>query len=187
MRIKKMFQGTIPENKIVGTYSTSSTDAYNCQYINEHVANTMYPVGSIYISVNNTNPSTYFGGTWVAFGTGKTLVGIDTSQTEFNTVEKTGGEKTHTLSEAEMPAHSHSGTTDGNGNHAHQVGGDWDVSPGGNYTSVHNAGYPGNSTNPWTSTNGWHDHTFTTNSKGSGSAHNNLQPYIIVYMWKRTA
>ena len=53
----------------------------------------IYPVGSIYINTVNTNPSTFLGGTWVSFGTGRTLVGVDTSQTEFNTVEKTGGEK----------------------------------------------------------------------------------------------
>ena len=53
----------------------------------------MYPIGSIYISVNSTNPSKYFGGTWVSWGTGRVPVGVDASQTEFNTVEKTGGSK----------------------------------------------------------------------------------------------
>ena len=53
----------------------------------------MYPIGSIYISVNSTNPSKWFGGTWAAWGTGRVPVGVDTSQTEFNTVEKTGGSK----------------------------------------------------------------------------------------------
>ena len=55
----------------------------------------MYPVGSIYISVKSTNPSSFFGGTWTAFGTGRTLVGINTSDTNFDTVEKTGGAATH--------------------------------------------------------------------------------------------
>ena len=67
----------------------------------------IYPVGSVYISVNSTNPSTLFGGTWEAFASGKTLVGIDTQQSEFNTVQKTGGEKKHTLTIEEMPSHSH--------------------------------------------------------------------------------
>lgn len=53
----------------------------------------VYPIGSIYISVNNTNPSSLFGGTWESFATGRTLVGVDTSQEEFNEVEKTGGSK----------------------------------------------------------------------------------------------
>ena len=52
-----------------------------------------YTIGSIFITTTNTNPGTFIGGTWEAFGTGKTLVGVDTSQTEFNTALKTGGER----------------------------------------------------------------------------------------------
>ena len=66
----------------------------------------VYPVGSIYISVKSTNPSSFFGGTWTAFGTGRTLVGINTSDTNFDTVEKTGGTATHTLTTTEMPSQS---------------------------------------------------------------------------------
>lgn len=64
----------------------------NPQGIN-NVVDMIYPIGSIYLSVNNVNPSSIFGGSWESFGTGRTLVGVDTSQTEFNTVEKTGGSK----------------------------------------------------------------------------------------------
>ena len=73
----------------------------------------VYPIGSIYISYNSTNPETLFGGTWEAYGKGQTLVGIDTNQTEFNTVGKTGGEKTHTLTVDEMPIHNHTVTATG--------------------------------------------------------------------------
>ena len=52
-----------------------------------------WPIGSIYISVVNTNPSQWFGGVWQSFGSGRVLVGVDTSQTEFNKVMKTGGNK----------------------------------------------------------------------------------------------
>ena len=55
------------------------------------------PVGSVYISVANTNPQTLFGGTWESFATGRTLVGVDASQDEFKTVMKIGGEKAHRL------------------------------------------------------------------------------------------
>lgn len=55
--------------------------------------NLTYPIGSVYISVSNVNPGTLFGGSWVEFAKGQTLVGVDTTQTEFNTVLKTGGEK----------------------------------------------------------------------------------------------
>lgn len=71
----------------------------------------LYPIGSIYISVIDVNPTNYFGGTWEAFGTGRTLVGVDATQTEFNTVMKTRGEKTHKLTINEMPGHNHSTPT----------------------------------------------------------------------------
>ena len=67
----------------------------------------IYPVGSIYISTSSTNPSTIYGGTWERYGQGKTLVGLNESETEFSTINKIGGEKTHTLSVAEIPSHSH--------------------------------------------------------------------------------
>lgn len=66
-----------------------------------------YPVGSIYLSVVNTNPSKWFGGTWEQIAKGRTLVGVDTSQTEFNTVKKTGGAKTHKLTVNQIPSHNH--------------------------------------------------------------------------------
>lgn len=62
--------------------------------INSNFLNKTYPVGAIYMSVSATNPGSLFGGTWAAWGTGRVPVGIDTSQTEFNSVQKTGGEKT---------------------------------------------------------------------------------------------
>ena len=96
---------------------------------------TMYPVGSIYMSVNATNPSTYFGGTWVAWGAGRVPVGINTSDSNFNTVEKTGGAATVTLTTAQMPAHTHtftgsSATTSSKGAHTHNIGRDTDGEAG---------------------------------------------------------
>lgn len=124
----------------------------------------MYPIGSIYLSVNNTNPSKWFGGTWVAWGTGRVPVGVDTTQDEFNTVEKTGGEKTHTLTISEMPSHRHEVYGAMNGN----SGGRWCVAlnsdRGQNWSIADEISYT-----------------------GGGGAHNNLQPYITCYMWKRTA
>ena len=84
---------------------------------------TIYPVGSIYMSVVSTSPATLFGmGTWSALA-GRFLVGLDSGQTEFDAAEETGGEKTHTLTSSEMPAHTHTqdahghGVTDGGHNH----------------------------------------------------------------------
>ena len=126
----------------------------------------IYPVGSIYMSVNSTNPSSLFGGTWEAWGTGRVPVGIDTSQTEFATVEKTGGEKVHTLTGNEMPSHNHgiSYPNDG-GPYAAEL-----------YQVANSS-----------AKNTWGVVMTTTQSTGGGNAHNNLQPYITCYMWKRTA
>ena len=113
------------------------------------------------MSVNSTNPKNLFGGTWVAWGTGRVPVGIDTSQTEFASVEKTGGEKTHKLKVSEMPSHDH-GLVNAND-------GGYDMGFSIKYQA---RGYDGN---------------FYTDSRGGSEAHNNLQPYITCYMWKRTA
>lgn len=81
------------------------------------VLNMVYPIGSIYMSTSSANPSSLFGGTWIQWGKGRVPVGIDTGQTEFNSVEKTGGVKTvnvahtHTVSHAHSTnAHSHTST-----------------------------------------------------------------------------
>jgi hypothetical protein len=71
------------------------------EYIKQAIG-AIYPVGSIYMSVKNTNPSTYFGGTWVAWGTGRVPVGVNANDTNFATVEKTGGASTVTLTTAQM-------------------------------------------------------------------------------------
>lgn len=121
----------------------------------------MHPVGSIYMSTVETNPSQIFGfGTWVLWGAGKVPVGVDTTQTEFNEVEKTGGEKTHTLTVNEMPEHSHQMPFYSGGSGGYQAG--QTTAP---ETTIHRQ----------------------TEIAGGGQPHNNLQPYITCYMFKRTA
>lgn len=151
----------------------------------------VYPVGSIYISANSTSPATFLGGTWVAFSAGRALVGVNGSDADFNAPEKVGGAKTHTLTEAEMPSHTHSGSSGSAGDHNHaQNANTWmndstasDTRPSGTTGYYMGAGrktyYTGNA--------GAHSHTISIGSSGSGGAHNNMQPYITVYMWKRTA
>ena len=157
---------------------------------------TLYPVGSIYMSVNATNPSAYFGGTWVAWGAGRVPVGINTADGNFNTVEKTGGAATVTLTTAQMPAHTHtftgsSATTSSKGAHTHNVGRDGDGASGSSTYTVHSAGVSGAGGTSPTNSAGAHTHTLTakgTNANtGGGGAHSNLQPYIVCDMWKRTA
>ena len=127
-----------------------------------------YPVGSIYISVTNTNPGTLFGGTWIAWGSGRVPVGVNSVETEFDTVEETGGEKNHTLSNDEMPRHRHNLAQSNNDPNAYAF--DLGVV---RITS-------------WvTDTSGRYWNKYTSYSGGS-LPHNNLQPYITTYMWKRT-
>lgn len=102
------------------------------------IVNLIYPVGSIYMSVNNVNPSTFLGGTWEAWGSGQVPVGVNPNDSDFSTAEKTGGSKSvtpsgtvggHTLTTNEMPSHGHSisipasgaCTTDSQGNHQHKT------------------------------------------------------------------
>lgn len=74
----------------------------------EAVVDVVYPVGSIYISVSPTNPSTIFGGTWEAFATGRTLVGVKSDDADFGSVGNEGGSKKTTLTQAQIPTHTHS-------------------------------------------------------------------------------
>lgn len=163
------------------------------EYI-QQFAKEMYPVGSIYMSVKNTNPSTFFGGTWVAWGSGRVPVGINTADSNFNTVEKTGGASTVALTTAQLPSHSHAkGTlaTASAGAHTHNLQNQkaaWGTNSGNRVLVDATSGYTA-LTNKTTTSAGAHTHTISgsTAAAGSGSSHNNLQPYIVCYMWKRTA
>ena len=136
------------------------------EIVKENIEDTLlkvYPIGSVYVSVNSTNPSELFGGTWERFANGRVLVGVDEDDNDFNEVEKESGEKKHTLTINEMPNHNHPNFVDnGQGN------GSWGyMFEYNNNSAGQNAGASG----------------YT----GGGQAHNNLQPYITCYMWKRTA
>lgn len=145
------------------------------------ITNLVYPVGYVYVSDVSTNPGTLFGGTWVAFGAGRVTYGIDGAQTEFDTVEETGGAKTHTITTAELPVHGHGVNDPG---HFHEVG---DGNSSGDGAS------PANKNNPrsYPSTESKIMQTVTTGitvgNAGSGGAHTNLAPYQVAYMFKRTA
>lgn len=127
--------------------------------------NRFYPVGSIYMSVRNTSPASFFGGTWTAWGTGRVPVGINTSDSNFNTVEKTGGASTHTLTTSEIPSHYHTYR----------------------FYSSHDSYADGINNTAFCSDGVNSGNTGITESVGGGGAHNNLQPYIVCYMWKRIA
>lgn len=147
----------------------------------------IYPIGSIYISVNAMNPSSIFGGTWEQLKDRFLLASGDVYS-----AGSIGGESTHKLTENELPSHRHSipelnGETSETGDHNH-IGAamDW-------HTTAYAQGAEGNlgtGSNGRTSTAGNHKHTIKTISSntgylGSGIAHNNMPPYLAVNMWKR--
>jgi hypothetical protein len=144
------------------------------------VKEALFPVGSIYVNADvTTNPGTLLGfGTWAAFGAGRVMVGLNGSDALFDALEETGGSK-----DAIVVSHTHTGTVDSAGAHAHGVPATYN---GSGISST--GGYVGGAdTSAQTTTAGAHDHTFTTGSTGSSGTNANLQPYITVAMWKRTA
>lgn len=132
----------------------------------------VYPVGSIYMSVKATNPGTLFGGTWVAWGKGRVPVGINTSDSDFKTVEKTGGEKTQNLRALIGATHS---TTSRIGYAAAAK------IDGYNYT------YSINGNDAIANVPIEHINHSTLVKRHDGADPHTLQPYIVCYMWKRTA
>lgn len=123
-----------------------------------------YPIGIVITLGVSTNPATLLGfGTWTAIA-GRVIVGIDAGQTEFDTLDETGGSKTHTLTESEMPAHSHQFSA--RGDDGQDTGAGYGVV---GYNLDIGAGSGGMS------------------NAGSGAAHNNLQPYIVKYVWQRAS
>ena len=220
--------GIITENRVeeIANTKTNTTLATWCPF----------PVGAIYMSTTSANPSTFWTGTtWQAFATGKTIVGIDTSDTDFNSVNKVGGSKEVVLTIPNLPTHnhtvgdnSHSHTANGVGDHSHTLNDHSHyIAPHQHATSWgerNKTGYWGNygasnsyfgSSTPldgdnnmfltspvdqWTngagavgmSGSGAHSHTInatthshTLSNTGSNTAHSNLQPYIVTYIWKR--
>lgn len=146
--------------------------------LKQFFCNLMYPVGSIYMSVDGANPQTLFGGTWEAWGSGRVPVGVDANDTAFNTTEKTGGNKY-------MQQHTHGASTSTNGSHYH-IFGTW---LSASYTSVESVeGWTNKAIQKYNSTSwaGDHSHSVYVNNTGSGDSEN-LQPYITCHMWKRTA
>lgn len=136
--------------------------------------NKIFPVGAVYITYDNNNPGNFLGGTWERFGQGRTLVGEGTgndgSTSMSFTSNSTGGEYYHTLSFSEMPAHEH------------EVGiwnssGSLKTSPW-EFMTIRGSHYSDNKSH---NVNSIH-----TNTSGSGTPHANIQPYLVVFFWRRT-
>jgi len=173
---------TLPTGTIGVTQSSSdsSTKLATTAFV-QAVLQTLYPVGSVYSNAtSSTNPATLIGfGTWTAFGAGKVMVGLDSGDATFSTVGNTGGSKdaivvshTHTAtSTVTDPGHTHTpGSISTNNRNAGTSNG----------ASVQDAGaIPTATTGITVATS-----ISTTGSSATGA---NLMPYVVVYMWKRTA
>lgn len=172
----------------IGSAVTGATQAYGTN--NTTLATTafvqaalqaLYPVGSVYINATvDTNPATLLGfGTWVTVGDGRVLVNQDTTDTSFDVLGETGGSK-----DAIVVSHTHTATVTDAG-HSHTLPTQYNGS-GGNYPNTNGfTGTPVSSPNPTgTSTTGI---TVSNSTTGSSGTNANLQPYVVVRMWKRTA
>lgn len=162
----------------------------------------VWPVGSVFIAVVSTNPATLLGvGTWAAFGAGRVLVGLDSGDTDFDTVEETGGAKTVTLTAAQsgLPQHTHTqtahnhGITDNGHTHLLQRYPTTTGASSGFTADTSMSGTPTDTTlSVKSATTGISVNNATAVNQDAGptnaaQSHSNVQPYIVVYMWKRTA
>lgn len=137
----------------------------------------IYPVGSIYLSLLNTNPSTLFGGTWEQIAKGKTLIGVDTSQTEFNTVRKEGGKKSHNHNlDTDSAVASIQLNYDGSAFY-HEVRTSLGKIPK-NYRSAPTEGTGGDYT---------HSSVWGAKLYGYTQETSNVPPYLTCYIWTRTS
>ena len=132
------------------------------------------PIGSIYESTDPTDPGTLLGfGTWELYGVGRVVVGLDIADADFNTPGQTGGAKTHTLTEGQLPEHSHTSPWVEASNQGTDSRWGTETLPSGTGSAggVDTDNTVGRFTSPI----------------GSGQAHNNVQPYVVLYRWRRTA
>jgi hypothetical protein len=167
------------------TAGSNTTQLANTAFVTAALS-AVYPVGSIYINAAvSTNPNTLLGfGTWTAFGAGKVIVGLDSADALFDTLEETGGSK-----DAIVVSHTHTATSTStvtDPGHLHS----FDIAPrlGSSYGQPGNGEPTATTTNTNTNTTGITVATATTNtSTGSSGTNANVQPFIIVKMWKRTA
>ena len=155
------------------TFGTDTTQIATTSFVQAAIS-AAYPVGSVYISTIATNPATTFGfGTWVEFGAGKVLVGQDTGDTSFDTLEETGGSKN-----AVVVSHTHSLTDPGHF-HSYTL---MDDDNGAGITGVTDGDNSYGTLNSSSATTG-----ISISSTGTSGTNANLQPYVVVKMWKRTA
>ena len=137
----------------------------------EQAINAIYPVGSIIIRDDTEDMSNFLGFTWEKVFAGRVLVGLDTSQTEFNTIGNTGGEKNHILTIEEMPSHNHDMKDNTYGGYVNALG-------------IKSDGGGGSRKLPSFAQTDTHS-LYIPDYTGGSKAHNNMPPYQVVAYWKR--
>lgn len=157
---------TILDSSNYTSYAASANHTHN--YAPSNILLTAFPVGAVYITYNNNNPGNFIGGTWTQFGQGRVLMGQGTgndgSTSMYFSANGTGGEYKHALTINEMPSHKHA-----------------------QYITANNGG-SGIRNDYTTDGHGLpYEQGVDTGPSGGGYAHNNVQPYIVVYFWRRTA
>lgn len=185
-------------NAIVGQEINDGSVVWTVQNIRTTALDS-YPVGSIYMSVNSTSPADLFGGTWEAMPAGRVLLAQGKSQwgTTY-TAGSTGGEATHLLTPEEMPRHKHDAVANNvniSGTAQLQMGNGLQIATGtttGVFSAIGSSTVEGYGSGSRSGTyglkfNSTHTPTISISYTGADTAHNNLQPFIAVFMWRRTA
>ena len=163
-------------------------DSWELEVHGKKLIDYIYPIGSIYLSVNSTSPATLFGGSWTQLKD-RFLLGAGSTYSS----GATGGAATHKLSVAEMPSHAHDTPFFNNMTNNGEMKSDFIGVFGKGVTAsqaLKNTGQTSTMEMWWinqTNTAEGNEWAYLTSAKGSGSAHNNMPPYLVVYMWKRTA
>jgi len=201
--------GCEPDDYYLKTDTYSQTEINNLisavkVALKDELKDEMYPVGSIYMSVNPDNPGTYLGGEWEAWGEGRVPVGAGTytdtqptPETRIFTVAPlaiytptSGGMYSHSLIESQMPRHTHI-----QNKHGHTVSSPvniWIVENQATFGVVTGSAafapkpFPG-TIDETAAVNQYTGGTGSTQDPGNGAPHNNMQPYVTCYMWRRTA
>ena len=175
---------------------TNNTQIATCGFVRNAIAkfapmlDTMkkiYPVGSIYMSTVSTNPATLFGfGTWEAMPAGRVLLAQGKSSwgTTYN-AGSTGGEATHQLTVGELPSHTHMASTNTVEDHTHGI--NLLRNESNDYSPYATNGGDSTTANTKTQPAGSHSHNIIIGNTGSNTAHNNMMPYIICYIWQRVS
>lgn len=204
-------QGSTVEQRVT---AASLNDIINTLTDNiRAIPSSIYPVGSIYMSLNPSDPATLFGGSWDKLEDGRVLIGANSTYA----AGTSGGSFTHTLTTDELPTHSHTGSTDSAGEHSHNkgtmriTGWAWGNSEcfqtgGGGALKTYNKYGRRNRDSDVdsrvtaieldTDFGGWsgdtssaaaHSHSVSIGDTGGSKAHSIMQPYLAVHMWKRVA